>query len=162
MARRKPRPRKERHEAVRRITEAYAKLPPMQCKGLCGHSCGPIGMSGVEEGRFRERGVPVPGMMDPSCPSLDFAGRCSNYDIRPMVCRLWGVVDEMPCPHGCVPEGGRIKSEEGFALLAEVMIAGGESEWSEVLQMLKDPAMTGAFKQYVAAVMAKDEERRRG
>jgi Fe-S-cluster containining protein len=37
------------------------------------------------------------------CPLLK-AGRCSVYAIRPMICRLYGVTDEMPCPHGCTPE----------------------------------------------------------
>jgi Fe-S-cluster containining protein len=33
-------------------------------------------------------------------------GTCSIYSLRPMVCRLWGLVDHpfMRCLHGCVPE----------------------------------------------------------
>lgn len=30
-------------------------------------------------------------------------GRCSVYVVRPLLCRLWGMVDKMRCPHGCVP-----------------------------------------------------------
>ena len=31
-------------------------------------------------------------------------GECKVYNIRPMICRLWGLVEMMKCPHGCVPD----------------------------------------------------------
>jgi Fe-S-cluster containining protein len=31
--------------------------------------------------------------------------RCTHYEIRPSICRLWGLVkDTLECPFGCVPE----------------------------------------------------------
>jgi hypothetical protein len=53
---------------------------------------------------------------DYTCPALK-DGRCSVYDVRPTLCRLWGVVEDMPCPWGCVPDGGRLPSIIGQALL---------------------------------------------
>jgi Fe-S-cluster containining protein len=37
---------------------------------------------------------------------LPFTGKCLAYSIRPLVCRLWGVIDVpgMRCPFGCIPE----------------------------------------------------------
>lgn len=36
---------------------------------------------------------------DLKCPMLNEQGKCSVYAIRPLVCRLFGVVHKMPCPH---------------------------------------------------------------
>jgi len=38
-----------------------------------------------------------------TCPAL-VNGLCSVYAVRPLICRLWGVVREMACPFGCKPE----------------------------------------------------------
>lgn len=29
--------------------------------------------------------------------------KCSIYEDRPLICRLWGAVKQMRCPHGCKP-----------------------------------------------------------
>lgn len=54
--------------------------------------------------------------------------RCSVYEIRPMICRLWGLVRGMPCPYGCRPEGGLLPDEEGQRLLREAERIGGTDE----------------------------------
>lgn len=38
-----------------------------------------------------------------SCPLLDGAV-CSVYVVRPLICRLWGLVPSMRCHFGCEPE----------------------------------------------------------
>lgn len=38
------------------------------------------------------------------CALLRRDGACSVYVDRPLICRLWGVVETMPCPFGCRPE----------------------------------------------------------
>jgi hypothetical protein len=43
-----------------------------------------------------------------TCPLL-VDNRCSMYDNRPLICRLWGIIREMPCPFGCAPD--RIPSD---------------------------------------------------
>jgi Fe-S-cluster containining protein len=30
--------------------------------------------------------------------------RCSVYDARPFVCRIYGAIKNLSCPHGCVPD----------------------------------------------------------
>jgi Fe-S-cluster containining protein len=107
--------------------EAWTKVPPMQCKGLCADSCGPIEASPLERRLLAAHGVRLPSVEDAlmemlaggdgKCPALR-EGRCSVYDVRPTICRLWGVVEGMPCPHGCVPEGGRLPDMLGQAILA--------------------------------------------
>ncbi len=108
----------------------YAAVPKIFCKGLCTASCGPIMASTRERSHFEAKtGHAFPdavSMMQeavktrrvPSCPRLNAIGQCDSYQHRPLICRLWGVVPGMACPHGCHPE--RIMSEsESRALLAE-------------------------------------------
>lgn len=90
-------------------------------------------MSIEEDGRLQGRGVIVPSMVDGVaaieqgeeyyCPALR-DGRCSVYDDRPTICRLWGATTSMPCPHGCAPEDALTQSES-FELLALAAQAGG-------------------------------------
>lgn len=68
------------------LREVWEQIPDVQCKGLCEHSCTNVGLGfNTETSR---------------CAKL-LEGRCSGYAERPTVCRLWGAVPEMPCPHGC-------------------------------------------------------------
>ena len=95
-----------------------AQIPALDCRGLCQDSCGPIEMSQREFQRIAER-VGTEEMActaEHTCPLLQ-EGRCSVYPIRPLICRLWGVVETMPCPHGCVPTRW-LSQAEGFAILA--------------------------------------------
>ncbi len=58
------------------------------------------------------------------CPYLtdDFA--CSIYPARPVICRLWGAVEELPCAHGCAPEGGRLDVDDTNLLVAALKATG--------------------------------------
>ena len=100
------------NESLERL---YRSLPKMRCKGLCHGACGPIGMSAAElENMRRAAGdrllvaplgngdVLLSNKASLTCPLLK-NGRCSIYDQRPLICRLWGMVKSMRCPHGCRP-----------------------------------------------------------
>jgi Fe-S-cluster containining protein len=139
-----------------KLDEAYAQLPRIECQGLCSDACGPIPAGGAEQRRMekvtgRELGVErhvqmIDGklMGCHECSMLE-DGRCVAYDVRPMICRLWGVTEDMKCPYGCVPEGGHLSVEEGLAFLAEAMaIAGwpaGAERFAkdEIKQLVADP-----------------------
>lgn len=116
--------------ALRAVWDA---IPDVGCKGLCVDSCGPTGASEAEHVLLAERGIVLDdtlmalirweaGLETKMCPAL-VDGRCSVYEVRPTVCRLWGAVDEMPCPHGCAPKKGRLMDGEGHVLLARAMEA---------------------------------------
>ena len=117
----------------RKLAEVYARIPDFECKGLCQDACGPIAMSREEDLRLRRRGVVVPPLAeavaaiergeDYYCPAL-VDGRCSVYEDRPTICRLWGATESMPCPHGCTP-GGTLSQEESHDLLRQAAEAGG-------------------------------------
>jgi putative zinc- or iron-chelating protein len=118
------RKRREKREALAAI---YARVPGIACKGLCFDACGPIGMTLIEARAIEAHtGKPIPPAHGIDCPFLTASARCSIYPVRPLVCRLWGVVERLPCPHGCERES-ILTDEEGFGLLAEArLLSGGE------------------------------------
>lgn len=99
-----------------RLARAYAKVPYLACKGLCHASCGIIPLLGKER-ELAERishehvdQIPILATVTiydekrECCPFLHPSGRCSIYDERPLMCRVWGVAEGLTCPHGCEPE----------------------------------------------------------
>lgn len=130
--------RRRKEEALR---ELYAQVPEIPgCTGECWRSCGPIELSDHERRRLRARGYEIgdarklvvegfeAGVEPHYCPALGPDGKCSVYEDRPMICRIWGAVEDMPCPFGCVPEGGWLSAEEGFRLVTETVAIGGGSQ----------------------------------
>jgi len=107
-------------EITKNLDALYGELPKINCQGKCQESCGPIFMSGPEWQRIiRRLGYEPKGRPDLTCPMLKSDGKCSVYHIRPAICRLWGIVDVMPCPWGCKPERYLTKME-GHAFLNRI------------------------------------------
>lgn len=88
----------------------YSSIPRANCKGKCQASCGPISGYPAEVQAFEAAGKPFPNPLivirskDLTCPRLNPVGQCDNYAARPIICRLWGVVEGMPCVFGCTPD----------------------------------------------------------
>ena len=121
------------------IEDIYAKLPSIICKGLCHDSCGIIPLSPKERERiaaFTGRRVKVipdaianlhPGhrLLRPSdADSLDCTylkkKRCSIHAVRPLICRMYGVVAGMPCPYGCQPSAELVSDKRAEEIIEEV------------------------------------------
>lgn len=100
-----------------KLRKLYNQIPKIECKGLCDHSCSYIPMSDLEKKNITEKYGNANFLNDP-CPKLR-NGRCLIYEDRPLVCRLYGVVPEMRCIHGCKPEK-MLSSQEGFRLKKKV------------------------------------------
>ena len=118
------------------VRELYERVPALACQGRCQDSCGPIEMSTIERKVLDDRGFHIPPVTMKSlpllivsqsmCPALS-EGRCSVYDDRPMLCRLWGATVDMSCPWGCEPiEGPLLDSAQGRQLLRESFERGGK------------------------------------
>lgn len=99
------------------LKNVYESLPKIVCKKLCQESCGPI-IVGAQERKeiadylgydpFIEKKEILEKfkdgkILDYNCPMLD-SGSCSIHNIRPLICRLYGVVKGMQCRFGCVPK----------------------------------------------------------
>lgn len=109
------------------LERIYRAAPQVECKGLCSDTCGPIVMSREERSRIAQRGVIIPppdsalanliDNPDYRCPALDDNQRCSVYEDRPLICRLWGAVQSMPCPHGCEVKPGLLMDAGAQSLI---------------------------------------------
>lgn len=124
----------------------YARVPRLECRKLCGHACGPIVVPEEEWRRLAAAGGEREGGDGLACPYLDrAAGLCEVYEARPLICRLWGAADTLPCPHGCEPERS-LGAEETGALLAEAIARSGgrvRSAWRGWERMLAAAARAG-------------------
>lgn len=101
---------------LQQLEELYATIPSTGCKGLCQAYCGAILMTPLEFVRLRTAvGRPILNE-ELICGALDReTGRCTQYQRRPLICRLWGATPLLPCPHGCTPE--RMLTEHEMILL---------------------------------------------
>ena len=128
-----PNPRRQDRE----LDALYATLPAMHCQGYCHDSCGPIDPAVRETARMIERArKPLTCGAYASCSMLTLERKCSVYDIRPMICRLWGLVFSMPCPYGCRPEGGLLPDADGVRLLVEAERIGGSPAGDRVARVM--------------------------
>lgn len=107
-----------------RLDALYAELPTIKCGGYCQDSCGPIEMSVRERQRIEGTHGAVTCGVGPSCTMLRPDGTCRAYEIRPMICRLWGLMESMRCPYGCKPERW-LTDAEAFMFLSRADAIGG-------------------------------------
>jgi Fe-S-cluster containining protein len=121
---------KQREAALRRL---YATLPKIACQGKCAQSCGPISMATPphEQARVELKGKrPLTTVTHPTngpltCSMLDENRRCSVYKDRPGICRLWGLVVTMRCPHGCEVTPRLLTDKEGWEFVRKLIYFGG-------------------------------------
>ena len=102
------------------VVRIYQKLPELECKGLCHESCGPIIIGDEEERRIAEKYGSAPTWDSSLTCSKLIDRRCSIYPDRPLLCRMWGAVEGMPCAFGCVPKGGRMSDKKARKLMRAV------------------------------------------
>lgn len=106
------------------LAAIYAEIPAIRCKRKCFEACGPVVQLGALAPAEARRLTMFEQIEGPGaeCTMLDHGSKlCRVYAMRPLICRLWGVVDSplMRCPFGCVPERW-LTDEESRALLARV------------------------------------------
>lgn len=107
-----------RSKKLRVLRAIYAAIPSAGCKGLCTEACStipvfPFELEQLEAAAGRklptfDTGDALGGLVLGSevgdvCPLL-VMGRCSAYEQRPLICRAFGSVEGLPCPHGCRPD----------------------------------------------------------
>lgn|SRR5678815_1011915 len=121
--------RRTHQKAIAKLEAIYARLPRVACRGLCSIACGPLPMSELEAERMRRadpgRRLPMVvardgnGFSEMSCVYLTRANRCGVYDVRPLICRVWGTVKRLSCMHGCIPD--RWLSDHEFVAIAQAV-----------------------------------------
>jgi Fe-S-cluster containining protein len=130
----------------KRLQRAYDRIPEVHCQGKCQAYCGTITLLQIELDRIEQRAGPQPvirmpvqfaheigvdpvhldgtvimgfGEVADTCPLLTTSGHCSQYDLRPIICRLWAAVEDLRCPHGCKPIK-YLTRKEAYEIMAEV------------------------------------------
>jgi Fe-S-cluster containining protein len=97
--------RKTDRKAIAKLEALYARLPTVACKGLCSVAChSSIPLTVLEATRIRKAGRTLPMAQHGQCRYLTRGQRCGVYDVRPLICRVWGVLKRMSCMHGCIPD----------------------------------------------------------
>lgn len=164
-----------RLEADKALEAIYARVPDMKapgCKGLCWHTCAVIDMADRERERCADAGVIIPappkGRMITEidakpCPALTEDNRCGVYEVRPLICRVWGVANRLPCPHGCEPEEV-LPDAEVMGMIAESMAVGGHPNQQpytpdEVRELYRQNEAGGFVRDNVARGIAADARR---
>ena len=79
----------------------YKKAPAFECIEGCTDCCGPVPWSDFELERAGLTERPAIGA-DRTCP-FSLNGHCDIHDARPFMCRLFGTVEDLKCPHGRGP-----------------------------------------------------------
>ncbi|WP_435627696.1 YkgJ family cysteine cluster protein [Candidatus Ferrigenium straubiae] len=108
-----------------KIDALLSAIPAFQCKEGCYDCCGPVELSrleymrciqasgrSAEDVRLQMQNNQKQGIY--TCPLLDAnTKKCSVYEVRPAICRLFGVVKgELICPHGYAPESSTMLSNK--------------------------------------------------
>lgn len=126
---------------IDRLDLLYARVPDMaDCKGKCADSCySPFDYGEAERLRIEARAKKrlVPGDTCKSCSMLTAEGRCSVYDLRPMICRLFGTAPMLRCQHGCRPTRW-LADNDVVILMAEVANLDGDGYDIEELRTFLD------------------------
>ena len=112
---------------LRVLNEAYAQLPSIECKGLCHESCSFIPLRQIEEDNIAKatgshpitdtsiKPITMLKNVNESCPYLQLQ-RCTIYEQRPLICRVFGVSEDLLCRHGCKPTRVMSREEVGRVL----------------------------------------------
>ena len=85
---------------AKRHQQLYKKIPRFECIEGCTDCCGPVPWTDHE---LKRAGLtaPPPEREDKSC---GFANKgCAIHAARPLMCRLFGTVEDLRCPHGRGP-----------------------------------------------------------
>jgi Fe-S-cluster containining protein len=118
-----------RDPKYKKLEEIYARIPRLACQRKCQIACGLVDATGeleeerlyAQTGRFfgTVKFRHEDGQTRPYCHFLSEQGECSVYALRPLMCRLFGVIKELECPHGCQPERW-LSDAEKLELIREV------------------------------------------
>jgi len=108
------------------INIIYDKIPKVKCQGHCHPFCSAIAMEPIEKELIEEKHGSFPDgyeFLDGGvrCGSLTSDNKCSIYDKRPLICRLYGATKTMmSCPLNCEVEGEQLDVEEVNRLFIEM------------------------------------------
>ena len=80
------------------------RIPAFECVPGCHDCCGPVTATSEEVSRLPLRSDTEyqAALANYSCPYLGQKG-CQVYGERPLICRFFGTIPNLPCPNGKKP-----------------------------------------------------------
>lgn len=112
---------------VQKLHQIYRRIPDAGCKGLCASSCTVLGMSVGEAEQLKKVTGRMPSVTkNGKCSYLEDE-RCTVYEDRPAICRLFGAVNspQLKCGFGCVDPQKELSDPESMRILHEIDHLGG-------------------------------------
>lgn len=87
-----------------KIRELRRQIPLFECVPGCHDCCGPVTTSSEEMARLPRKTAAEQeaAWNELNCVHLGPQG-CTVYEERPMICRLFGTTQTLPCPNGRRP-----------------------------------------------------------
>jgi Fe-S-cluster containining protein len=158
-----------RRRAERDLALLYERVPKVACKGTCHGACCFIEgtISDRERQRLQEatgetlrtidRGVEDPvtrldAKGNPlarwACSMLDQEGRCRAYEVRPMICRIYGTLRSLNCHEGCIPERW-LDEREGALLVFESLLIGGGAPPGRTLDEVREKVDSPEMQSFI-------------
>jgi hypothetical protein len=88
-----------------KIRDLRWQIPSFECVPGCHDCCGPVTTSSEEMARLPRKtfAEQEAALNELNCVHLGPNG-CTVYDERPLICRLFGTTESLPCPNGRRPE----------------------------------------------------------
>ena len=118
-----------RSKQARLHRELYAKIPAVEGCLRCGDCCGPVPFSKWEWFRLRDKRLAaIKHKRRLRCPYF-CRGGCDIYAHRPLMCQLFGAVEDLRCSRGARPKR-LLTAAEGAAI--------GEAYWRLVGNSMLD------------------------
>lgn len=115
--------------------QLYREMPEMDCIADCTDCCGPVVLTKYEAQRLGVDGCITPTNEYGKC-IFSIENRCSVYDKRPFLCRLFGTVEKLPCPYGVKPKRTLTQKQELGALQRYRALPHAENEEREIKRII--------------------------
>lgn len=119
------------------VRSIWSEIPGIECKGFCWESCAHVVASkaetevvkqfcldnGLDYHKFYDgskAGERRASEIDPEpCPYLKDK-RCSIHEVRPSICRMWGVHSHLPCAWGCKKPKGNLSDAQAHSIVVRL------------------------------------------
>lgn len=118
---------------MNKLVEIYSQIPSSRCPPTCGRCCGPVFPSLAEIRNIKDwcqqhnRGYKEFILdIDKSCPYLGENKECTIYLVRPFLCRMCGVAEDLPCPIGKLTPSKVLNHNQSSALYSQIYLHGKE------------------------------------
>lgn len=104
----------ERHKKI------YDMIPTFECIDGCTDCCGIVPFSGFEWEQLKPDEIKTKSFAEiienPACPFIEDGKHCGIYEKRPLMCRIYGTIENLKCPHDKKPLKFLTREQERYIM----------------------------------------------